>query len=492
MSDKKHIDRLFQERFKDFEAAPSDAVWERIEANLNKKKKRRVIPIWWRYGGAAALLLLLLTIGGVFNKDNNEDPPQEVVETDTKSDIETIDKKPDNHNNNAVIVSSSEESVEEEISDETSKTTNRLDNFNSKGNSPIVNNKKTATFITNESSSNTTENKGLIKNNNVVASNPNTETNNLKETKRIALATNTKKADEDVLNKNSSSEKNNTLSNKKDQNIAENKKEEAQLSIEEAIEKNKDIVEKNKKQKRWSLAANAAPVYFNTLGQGSSLGPGFVNNSKSGEVNMSYGLAATYALNNRLKIRSGVNRVNLGYNTNNVIELRTAGVSARGSAFSNLDGVTTESSNENIASDSNVSIVSGVNLSDVPESLNATSSTLNQDMAYIEIPVEIQYALIDRKFGVNVIGGFSSFFLNDNSIYSESETGTRSFLGEDTNLNKVSYSANFGLGFNYKFTEKIDLNLEPMFKYQINTFNNTSGNFTPFIIGVYTGFAIKF
>ena len=46
MSDKKHIDRLFQEGFKDFEATPSDAVWKNLEAKLNeKKKKRRVIPI---------------------------------------------------------------------------------------------------------------------------------------------------------------------------------------------------------------------------------------------------------------------------------------------------------------------------------------------------------------------------------------------------------------------------------------------------------------
>ena len=71
MSEKKHIDRLFQESFKDFEATPSDAVWKNIEANLNKKKKRRMIPIWWRYAGVAALLLLLLTIGGIFKSDTN-------------------------------------------------------------------------------------------------------------------------------------------------------------------------------------------------------------------------------------------------------------------------------------------------------------------------------------------------------------------------------------------------------------------------------------
>ena len=37
MSDKKHIDRIFQEGFKDFEAVPSDAVWKNIEAKLAKK-----------------------------------------------------------------------------------------------------------------------------------------------------------------------------------------------------------------------------------------------------------------------------------------------------------------------------------------------------------------------------------------------------------------------------------------------------------------------
>ena len=108
------------------------------------------------------------------------------------------------------------------------------------------------------------------------------------------------------------------------------------------------------------------------------------------------------------------------------------------------------------------------------------------------MPLEIQYTLLDKKLGINVIGGFSSFFLSDNKIFSESEGSARTFLGEATNINNVSYSANFGLGLNYQVSKKIDLNLEPMFKYQINTFNNTSGDFKPFFIGVYTGFAIKF
>ena len=41
MNDKKNIDRLFQEKFKDFEMAPDDAVWNRISESLPKKKKKR-------------------------------------------------------------------------------------------------------------------------------------------------------------------------------------------------------------------------------------------------------------------------------------------------------------------------------------------------------------------------------------------------------------------------------------------------------------------
>lgn len=67
MSNKKHIDRLFQERFKNFEATPSDTVWNNIRAELDtKKKKRRIIAIWWRYAGIAALLVLLITAGALF------------------------------------------------------------------------------------------------------------------------------------------------------------------------------------------------------------------------------------------------------------------------------------------------------------------------------------------------------------------------------------------------------------------------------------------
>jgi hypothetical protein len=71
-------------------------------------------------------------------------------------------------------------------------------------------------------------------------------------------------------------------------------------------------------------------------------------------------------------------------------------------------------------------------------------------------------------------------------------SGDKSLLGEASNINSTSYSANFGLGLNYNVSEKIKINLEPTFKYQINTFRNTSGDFQPYFIGIYTGLSYKF
>ena len=93
MSEKKHIDRIFQEGFKDFEAIPSDAVWIKIEAELKrKKKKRRVIPIWWRYAGVAALLLVFLSLAGFYlsNSETNSDNQIVDVEDSKSENVTTI------------------------------------------------------------------------------------------------------------------------------------------------------------------------------------------------------------------------------------------------------------------------------------------------------------------------------------------------------------------------------------------------------------------
>jgi len=112
-------------------------------------------------------------------------------------------------------------------------------------------------------------------------------------------------------------------------------------------------------------------------------------------------------------------------------------------------------------------------------------------MSYFEVPLELEYALVKKRFGINLIGGFSTFILNNNEVVSEFE-GRKTLIGTANNINNLSFSTNLGVGLDYKFTKTFKLNIEPSFKYQINTFSDVSGNFKPYIIGVYTGFSYKF
>lgn len=528
MSDKKHIDRLFQESFKDFEATPSDAVWENIELQLNQKKKsRKVIPIWWRYAGVAALLLLLLTVGiNYFNTDNTTQTNQ-VVDTE-----DTISNEQNDESNGFDTLKKADELITHDniLNDNSSEVNDAIANTNTEKddlqksfqNQNVLSDKidaskessvaeTSASHNENESRSNANQSsteKSNIKNSILKAENETVIASNSNKEKSADKSIQNKE-DELLINKNEASKilsgasknntgiaQNNTSKEEKSKSIVEDKSEDSGLTIEEAINITEEDIIEEEKLNRWSIAPNAAPVYFNTLGEGSSIDPQFNSNSKTGELNMSYGISASYAVNKKLSIRSGVNRVNLGYNTNNVVVFQSVGVSSSSSALRNVvigSGDSDVSDALSNGSNENLSIISGEGLSAKvrPESLS-TNTSINQDLAYVEVPIEIQYSLSNKKFGVNVIGGFSSFFLSDNKIFSEAESGSRLFIGEATNINKVSYSANFGLGLNYQVSKKIDLNLEPMFKYQINTFNNTSGDFQPFFIGVYTGFAIKF
>src|SRR5690606_36279034 len=126
MSDKKHIDRLFQEAFKDFEETPNDAVWEQIEAKLKQKKKRRVIPIWWRYGGVAALLLLLLTLGkGYFNSAPAVETPNQVVDTEEYTPFNSIENTEEVSRSNAAKSLENNKAVTDTKSSEDDQDTNK-------------------------------------------------------------------------------------------------------------------------------------------------------------------------------------------------------------------------------------------------------------------------------------------------------------------------------------------------------------------------------
>ncbi|MBQ0786322.1 MAG: hypothetical protein KBT69_02410 [Oceanihabitans sp.] len=572
MSDKKHIDRIFQEKLKDLEATPNPKVWENIQSKLEQPKedKEKIFPIWLRIGSIAALLLVLLTIGNRYNSNRNNATKTNVVDIENAVNASEKEKNSTNANstnsektNNAIVEESNTASKNEETmdgpknaSEENKNSTNssiassntlqnttseenknntnsgiassnmsqsKITTNNSNTSNAVVNNasqnnktdtsvtgkkrkattnKQTQIVATNTNSSlytntenptaNTTQSNNTIKN--AVAKNSKEKNTNSSNTNANTVAQNSNSTNGNVTeldkNKVASALENsatnalaeNTTNTEEENTTTDAEIEKEETSIEEEIAKVEDLIEKEEKVNRWQVYANIAPVYYNTLGKGSHMDDQFIDNSKSGETNTSYGVNVSYAFNDKLKLRSGVNSLNLSYDTDNVI------------IYQNVSGNSAPAlKNVDFNTDQSISAISANNLvvQQAVGLLPNENAAISQRIGYYEVPMELEYTISSKKFGVNVIAGLSTFILNDNKIFSEFD-GRKTEIGEANNINDVSFSGNLGLGLDYKFSNKIKFNVQPTFKYQMNAFENTSGNFKPYIIGIYTGLSYKF
>lgn len=587
MSDKKHIDRIFQEKLKDFEVSPNPELWNNIQGqmNLEKEEPKKAFPLWLRLAGVAALLVILFTAGtwmfdgnnpstlleqntvdtnapDTFDNDsknvndsetssssrsidNNSETP--IANTNSETDFTKEDSKNltsgDNVANSTTeanqapktngsnlkntslnTVSSSEypESKVAHVESGESTSKNQKNNvYGSVNNTPlnssqitesnknvvtsnstkVLEDNNTTQIADNTSPKNPSKSNGRntldSSTDNPVSSNPNAVNSSIVQSSStpeldanaVEKALETEKTQEAVaLNAMKGDTPHNEKEKEDNQKVGDSLATGELPSIEEEIAQLDNISEKEEEKEelvnRWQVAANVAPVYYNSLGKGSHIDDQFVSNSKTGEVNMSYGVNVSYALSKKLSVRSGVNSLNLSYDTDNVILYETPG------------GNNTPPVNP----------LRNINLTPQYQTLNAFSANnlgvqqindvlynaaISQRLSYYEVPVELEYKLINNRFGLNIIGGVSTFFLDDNEVYSEFEEYT-TYIGEANNINNVSFSTNLGLGINYKFSDAFKFNLEPTFKYQLNGYNNTSGNFRPYIIGVYTGFSYKF
>lgn len=510
---KKNLDKLFQEKLSNFSEVPDQKVWQAIDASLDKKKKsRKVIPIWWKFGGVAAVLAIALyiinpfedpaainpTITGIESQEdkNNSNTEEHKVKGDfEKSDTEIVDVE-------------KQDSFEEDIIPqvETSNTTdkNTTNNQEKVGNFKSSVDKAEIQIANNEA----TDQKQKLEN--TRKTNASIETNSILKNNEDAVVT-----VPDIMKSKNSIEKKtmgktvsegsvkpNNLTLEQEAGIAlveENETlakeiDDVKKSIfDEIIEQEKETVADHKGGK-WSAGASVAPVYFDAIGEGSPVHSIFVPNSKSGDLNLSYGLSVSYEISTKLKIRSGVHRVDYGYSTNDV-EFSS---SIESSSIGQIANVNYSATAKNIVVASNA-MENGLdameNVAPVAQDISGQGLSQNgimtQQFGYLEVPVELEYALVDKKFGVNLIGGISSLFLVDNSIsLSSGELVTG--MGEANNVNDINFSTNVGIGLNYKFTSKVQLNVEPVFKYQLNTFSQTDGTFQPFTVGVYSGISFEF
>lgn len=564
MSDQKNIDKLFREKFKDFEAAPNPKIWDAISSELDgeQKKKRRIIPLYYSIGAIAAILLLFVTIGiSVFHDDVETTDPI-VTETNSKnnatdtktSNNETVTKKQDSsvdknrnpseegittHNEAITNTNASDDketstNTKDDTTNDTSlqvtqtnskenATQNRVVNKNSVANSSSETQNNTSAYknaVTQNTEANeqintskNTQNKKDIQSSNTTINSVANATSSNKNKDAVALNTDKNKGvsnqeykdaqtisnENAVANSTESKIKKDDISTPidsiTDNAVAAETSNEIKKSILDVINELKDLEgdvddKENTKKSRWAITPNFAPVYYNSITEGSPIDTLFADNSKDGDLNLSYGLNVSYQVNDRLSVRSGINKVNYSYSTEDISYFPTFDDNnIKTIAFNNnTANISLRDRNSVVASDF-PTLVDGIETPSIQQT--RIDGSLNQQMSYIEVPVEVEYKLIDKKIGVNVIGGVSTLFLADNKVLLESPNLT-AVLGEATNVNNVSFSTNVGLGIDYEISDNVEINVEPMLKYQLNTFSRDAGNFRPYSIGVYSGINFKF
>ena len=494
MKKNKNIDELFKERFKNFEASPSPDVWNKIQAKLKEKDDRKVIPLWFKLGGIAALFVLLFTIGNaILNVPLNKINDSIVNENSIEINTEKVNNTIVNHNviqNDIVLTEDNNEvkSTKKLLIKKPSKSTNNSNGVNRSETKVASNNKNSRVTKKQSLQHLIQDSKAIIKRQEAVAKG---NANLVDKTKDQLINKNSeinKNVEAVAVNKNVKDTPENSSSTEKKEVV----KEENKKSIFDAINKTSEeqvVIAKldNTSQNRWEVTPNVAPVYYNSLTEGSSIDPSFSDNPKNGDLNIAYGVRVSYNLNKRLSMRSGVSNVNLSYSTTG-LDIGTGPVSASTASieYSSRNNVTIVVDKGALVNQNSDETFANV----TPKSTNG-EPLLNQKISYYEMPLELNYTLINKNFGISVIGGFSALLLGNNEVSIEAGDFNE-VLGEASNLSSLSFTTNVGLGLNYSFSKKLMFNIEPMFKYQLNPYTDSSVNFKPYYLGIYSGLSFKF
>lgn len=493
MKEKKNIDRIFQEKFKDFESEPHSRNWDEIASRLDRKDRKRpfIIPLWFKLGGVAAVLAVIVS-GILFLNNQNSgmnEPGIVIEETESSKTEDPKEKESINEIDEGATDSrlSSQDSLEAAGSQESnsgspssSKTNSAYANREANTENTKTLNQKTNTSNNHRNPSGIAANNSSVKNNQTEKATPEIiqpETTGKNDSERIASSS-------DVV-KDSSAVNNSIL--KPSEEDKEEKNALAQLEDDKKLKDGEESLETDSNKKQLRLSTFAAPVFYANVGAGNELSNQFAGNSSSSEVTFSYGVKVAYDIGKKLKIRTGISKVDMSYNIQDISYSPTA-------ASAGFDNINPVEDNLEIRTESSRGIGPQNDFSNSAGSSLASSvftpGEINQQFGFIEIPVELEYAVIDSKFGLNLIGGASSLILDNNRV--DLVAGdSRTTLGEASNINNTSFSTNVGVGMDYEISNKFSISVEPIVKYQLNTFTDVS-NVRPLNFGIYSGLNYKF
>jgi len=256
---------------------------------------------------------------------------------------------------------------------------------------------------------------------------------------------------------------------------------------------------------KWGVGTQVSPIYsYRNLEAtgGSGLSTSYYNEVEAGVVSYAGGVNVYYAPLKRLSIQSGLYYSNMGMKVGNAYYTSVDNknfyfdeTSAIQVSINNSTGTIETQQGLDVTYAANTVPQAGLELTSQYVRVNnvdAPEGEILQEFQYLELPMILRYRVIDRRLGFHFLGGLSSNFLVGNSAYYQDD-GNKEPIGATGNLRPVNYSSVLGLGVDYSISKRFHVNLEPTFRYYLNSINTGSTiKSHPYTIGFYTGLMYTF
>lgn len=489
---KQNLEDIFS-ALDNYATPPPPDLWDGIEAQLDEPKRKKSTVFWWP---VAASLVLGLSLGGMllFSKDgdslsvpNKNSKNNVVIEnvnptTDTKQDPFVIQS-----NATAVALENKEE-------ENTSKNKNSVIKFRSKKESVQLQNVINSISQKSENNYLLEENTAIVgstEKQNAMATNSNTS--DLKKLAKNQIdyqksSINFNANQEEMLGQ-STKEVDQFATNLKKQQIAQNEAEtkatvanellqlEKELAKTDESDDESNLIDKSIPTDRWSVGIYAGIAASENYSNKKVLGADVSSKQTSG-----FGVKTNYKVSKKWAVSAGLKVNELGQSLANVSYYNKQAGLPMGLASNDFFTV-----NENVAYlSSNPSYVFAADNTENAKSNSTTTATVDQNLQYIEMPLEISYSVFDSK-KTNIrfnTGGFMG------KLISNEVTLDGSAIGENLNVNDFVYGSKLSSTIQYEVFKKTQVFVEPAMNYYINPIKNES--FNQFQWGLNFGINVNF
>ncbi|KJF42598.1 outer membrane beta-barrel protein [Draconibacterium sediminis] len=278
----------------------------------------------------------------------------------------------------------------------------------------------------------------------------------------------------------------------------------------------RNLNEQKQQEHGWIIGAQVSPGYSShSASHNDSYAQNMTYESDNGGSNIGGGISVQYKTGKRLRVESGIYYAKDGQKADNSFNLFAsdkdmlygaapdAAYDGMNTGFSNL--VQTGRSEGGIAMNSTAGVIEmkstprGANISaNLENSNDVTAQRLYSDgefsqvFEFVEVPLYLRYSVLDKKIGVELLGGINAGFVIGNNAYLDNSYGVQN-IGSTADISTLNFSGTLGVGVNYALGKHFSFALEPRLNYYLSSINsNPDVNYRPYRIGFYTGVYYEF